>query len=112
MRYMIIVKATKDSEAGVLPPEDLLGEMAAYHGELAKAGVLVDGSGLQATSKGWRIRYRGAGRTVVDGPFAETKELIAGYTIINVKSRAEDFGDNETLDRFREIGIGGTEKRS
>ena len=89
MRYMIIVKATKDSEAGVLPPEHLLAEMCAYHGELAKAGVLVDGSGLQATSKGWRVRYRGAGRTVIDGPFAETKELIAGYTIINVKSRAE-----------------------
>ena len=89
MRYMIIVKATKDSEAGVLPPEHLLAQMAAFHGELAKAGVLVDGSGLQATSKGWRVRYRGANRTVIDGPFAETKELIAGYTIINVKSRAE-----------------------
>ena len=60
MRYMIIIKATKDSEAGVLPPEHLLEEMAAYHGELAKAGVLVDGSGLQATSKGWRVKYRGA----------------------------------------------------
>ena len=139
MRYMIIIKATKDSEAGVLPPEHLLKEMAAYHGELAKAGVLVDGSGLQATSKGWRVKYRGAGRSVVDGPFAETKELIAGYTIINVKSRAEavewtkkfpnptldgsdceievrqmfeleDFGESDTLDRFREIGIGGAEK--
>jgi hypothetical protein len=140
MRYMIIVKATEESEAGVMPSESLFAEMGAYHEELAKAGVLVDGNGLQATSKGWRVRYRGAGRSVVDGPFAETKELIAGYTIINVKSRAEaiewtrkfpnptldgsdceievrqmfeleDFGDNGTLDRFREIGIGGAEKK-
>jgi hypothetical protein len=137
---MIIVKATEESEAGVMPSESLFAEMGAYHEELAKAGVLVDGNGLQATSKGWRVRYRGAGRSVVDGPFAETKELIAGYTIINVKSRAEaiewtrkfpnptldgsdceievrqmfeleDFGDNGTLDRFREIGIGGAEKK-
>jgi len=141
MRYMIIIKATKDSEAGVLPPEHLLEQMAAYHGELAKAGVLVDGSGLQATSKGWRVRYRGANRTVVDGPFAETKELIAGYTIINVKSRAEavewtsrfpnptldgsdceievrqmfeleDFGPADAVERFRELGMSGAEKLS
>lgn len=140
MRYMIIVKATKDSEAGVLPPEHLLAEMAAYHETLAKAGVLVDGSGLQASSQGWRVRYRGAARSVVDGPFAETKELIAGFTIIQVKSREEavewsrkfpnptldgsdceievrrmfelsDFGETDTLDRFREIGLGGEEKR-
>ena len=140
MRYMIIVKATKDSEAGVLPPEHLLAEMAAYHETLAKAGVLVDGSGLQASSQGWRVRHRGAGRSVVDGPFAETKELIAGFTIIQVKSREEavewsrkfpnptldgsdceievrrmfelsDFGETDTLDRFREIGLGGEEKR-
>lgn len=141
MRYMIIVKATKDSEAGVLPPADMLEKMAAYHAELAKAGVLVDGSGLQATSKGWRIRHRGAARTVVDGPFAETKELIAGFTIINVKSRAEavewtrkfpnptldgadceievrqmfeleDFGEGEALDRFRELGMSGASRLS
>ena len=139
MRYMILVKATKDSEAGVMPPENLLAQMAAYHEELAKAGVLVDGNGLQATSKGWRVRYRGASRSVVDGPFAETKELVAGFTIIKVKSRAEaiewsrkfpnptldgsdceievrqmfeleDFGSSETLDRFREVGMGGEEK--
>jgi hypothetical protein len=137
---MILVKATKDSEAGVMPPEHLLAEMAAYHEALAKAGVLVDGNGLQATSQGWRVRYRGASRTVVDGPFAETKELVAGYTIINVKSRAEavewsrrfpnptldgsdceievrrmfeleDFGESGTLDRFREMGMGGAETR-
>ena len=77
MRYLIIVKATKDSEAGVMPPEHLLAEMAAYHEELAAAGVLVDASGLQRTALGWRIRYAGSKRTVVDGPFAETKELIA-----------------------------------
>ncbi len=138
---MIIVKATKESEAGVMPPEDLFAEMAAYHEALAKAGVLVDANGLAATSQGWRVRYHGASRTVVDGPFAETKELIAGYTIINVKTRAEavkwarkfpnptldgsdceievrrmfeleDFGNSETMDRFREIGLSGTEGQS
>jgi len=140
MRYMIIVKATGDSEASVMPPDHLFAEMAAYHEALAKAGVLVDANGLAATSQGWLVRYHGAGRTVVDGPFAETKELIAGYTIINVKSRAEavewtrkfpnpttdgadceievrrmfefeDFGNSETMDRFREIGMSGGEKR-
>jgi hypothetical protein len=89
MRFMIIVKATKDSEAGVMPPEKLIADMQKYHEELAKAGVLLDASGLQASSKGWRVRYNGAKRTVVDGPFAESKELIAGYTIIQVKSREE-----------------------
>jgi hypothetical protein len=89
MRFLILVKATKDSEAGVMPPEKLLAEMGAFHHELAKAGVLVDGSGLQRSSKGWRIKYSGAKRSFVDGPFAETKELVAGYTIINVKSRED-----------------------
>jgi len=89
MRYMIIVKATKDSEAGVMPPDSLIAEMAAYHEELTKAGILVAGSGLQDSSKGWRIHYEGDKRTVTDGPFAETKELLAGYTVINVKSREE-----------------------
>ena len=89
MRFMIIVKATKDSEAGVMPEEKLIAEMATYHEALAKAGVLLDASGLQATSKGWRVKYSGGKRTVVDGPFAETKELIAGYTLIQVKSRQE-----------------------
>jgi hypothetical protein len=89
MRFMIIVKATKDSEAGVMPPEDLFAAMATYHEELQKAGVLRDASGLQPSAKGWRIKYSGSKKTVVDGPFAETKELIAGYTLIEVKSRQE-----------------------
>jgi hypothetical protein len=90
MRFMIIVKATKDSEAGVRPPEGALAEMAAYQEELAKAGVLLDAAGLQPSTKGWRVRYGGGGkRTVIDGPFAETKELIAGYTLIQVKSQDE-----------------------
>jgi hypothetical protein len=86
---MIIVKATKDTEAGVMPEERLIAEMAAYHEELAKAGVLLDASGLQPSSKGARLRYSGGKRTLIDGPFAETKELIAGYTVIQVKSRDE-----------------------
>jgi hypothetical protein len=89
MRFMIIVKATKDSEAGVMPEEQLIARMGKYHEELARAGMLVDASGLQASSKGWRIRYSGDKTTYVDGPFAETKELIAGYTIIQAKSREE-----------------------
>ena len=89
MRFMIIVKATKDSEAGVMPEEKLFHEMATYHEQLAKAGVLRDASGLQPSAKGWRVKYAGGKRTVVDGPFAETKELIAGYTLIEVKSREE-----------------------
>jgi hypothetical protein len=78
MRFMIIVKATPDSEAGVMPEEKLISDMAAYHDELKKAGMLIDGSGLQPSSKGSRIKYSKGNRTVVDGPFAETKELIAG----------------------------------
>ncbi len=89
MRFMIIVKATQDSEAGVMPEENLLATMAKYHGELVKAGALLDGSGLQSSSKGWRIKYSGDKQSLIDGPFAETKELIAGYTIIQVKSREE-----------------------
>ncbi|MFZ0725744.1 MAG: YciI family protein [Desulfobacterales bacterium] len=89
MRYLIIVKATKESEAGVMPEEKLIVEMAAYHEDLDKAGMLIDASGLQSSSKGWRIRYSGEKRTFVDGPFAETKELVAGYTLIQVKSRKE-----------------------
>ncbi len=135
MRFMIIVKATKDSEAGVMPEEKLMAEMATYHEELAKAGALLDASGLQSSSKGWRIKYSGAKRTFVDGPFAETKELIAGYTLIQVGSREEaiewtrrfpnpavdgkegeievrqlfeleDFGSGEAVERFREMGVG------
>jgi hypothetical protein len=89
MRFMMIVKASKDSEAGKMPSEELLTAMGKYNEELMKAGVLVDLSGLQASSKGARIKISGNKRTVIDGPFAETKELIAGYWIINVKSKAE-----------------------
>ena len=132
MRFMMIVKATKDSEAGVMPSEKLMSEMQKYHEELQKAGVLLDASGLKPSSKGWRVKYSGAKRTVIDGPFAEAKELIAGYTIIQVKSREEamewarrfpnpsidgkeaeievrqffeleDFGPSEAVDRFREM---------
>ena len=135
MRFMIIVKATADSEAGVMPPETLLAEMQKYHEELQKAGMLLDGSGLQPSSKGWRVKYSGGKGTVVDGPFAETKELIAGYTLIQAKSRQEavewtkrfpdpaiggkdceievrqlfeleDFGASEAVERFREMGLG------
>jgi hypothetical protein len=74
MRYMIIVKATRDSEAGAMPTEKALAVMATYHEELARAGVLVNASGLQMSSKGWRVEYRGEHRSIVDGPFAETKE--------------------------------------
>jgi len=132
MRFMIIVKATANSEKGIMPSEELLAAMAAYHEELAKAGVLLDGNGLHPTSKGARIRFAGAKRTVVDGPFAEVKELIAGYTSIQAKSKdealewarrmpnphqedgeieirqlfkLEDFGPSEAVDRFREMGI-------
>jgi hypothetical protein len=86
---MIIIKASKDSEAGIMPAEDLFAAMADYHEELAKAGVLLDANGLHPSSKGWRIKYESGKRRVIDGPFAETKELIAGYWIINVKSREE-----------------------
>ena len=91
MRFMIIVKATPDSEAGRFPPESekLFQAMAGYHEELARAGALLDASGLQPTSKGWRVQYEGGRRTVVDGPFAETKELVAGYTLIQTRTRDE-----------------------
>jgi hypothetical protein len=89
MRFMMIVKATKDSEKGVMPTEKLLNEMQKYHEELQKAGVLLDASGLKPSSNGWRVKYAGSKRTVVDGPFTESKELIAGYTIVQVKSREE-----------------------
>ncbi len=134
MRFMIIVKATKASEAGVMPEEKLIAQMATFHEELSNAGVLLDASGLQPSSRGWRVRHSGGKRTVVDGPFAETNELIAGYTLIKVKSREdalawskrfpnpagdgadaeievrqlfelEDFGPSEAVDRFRELGV-------
>ena len=132
MRYMIIVKATKDSEAGTMSGEELLAAMATFHEELAAAGVLLDGTGLQPSSKGWRIQYRGSKRMLIDGPFAETKELIAGYTLIQVATKAEavewtqrfpnpagegndteievrqlfeldDFEPGDAIDRFREF---------
>jgi len=89
MRFMMIVKANKDSEAGKMPSEELLSAMGKYNEELMKAGVLVDLSGLQSSSKGARIKFSGRKITVIDGPFPETKELIAGYWVINVKSKAE-----------------------
>jgi hypothetical protein len=89
MRFMAIVKATKDSEAGVMPSEELLAAMARYNEELIKAGVLLDGAGLQASSKGARVRFSGSKRSVIDGPFTETKELIAGYWILQVNSKEE-----------------------
>ena len=89
MRFMVIVKATKDSEAGKMPSEEMLGAMARFNEEMVKAGIMLDGAGLQASSKGARIRFSGNTRSVIDGPFAETKELIAGYWIIQVKSKAE-----------------------
>jgi hypothetical protein len=135
MRFMIMVRATRDTEAGLQAPESLFAEMASYHEALAKAGVLLDGAGLQPSTKGWRIRYSGDKRTLVDGPFAEAKELIAGYTLIQTKTRdealewarrfpnpapdrgaaeievrqlyeLEDFEPNPVLDRFRGIGMG------
>jgi hypothetical protein len=86
---MMIVKANKDSEAGKMPSEELLSAMGKYNEELMKAGVLLDLSGLQASSKGARIKFSGGKKTVVDGPFTESKELIAGYWVIQVKSREE-----------------------
>lgn len=133
MRFMILVKANKDSEAGVLPTEELIGPMADYHEQLSKAGVLLDANGLRASSKGWRITWSKGKRTIVDGPFTEAKELVAGYTIIQVKSREEafewtkrfpnpgledgeievrqmfeleDFAPSEAIERFREIVVG------
>jgi hypothetical protein len=89
MRFMVMVKATQDSEAGVMPSEELLAAMGRYNEELAKAGVMLAGEGLHPSSKGARVRFSGDSRTVVDGPFAESKELIAGYWIFQVKSLEE-----------------------
>ena len=89
MRFMVLVKADKNSEAGILPSQKMLAEMGKFNEELVKAGVMLDGAGLQSSAKGARIRFEGGKRTVVDGPFAETKELIAGYWVIQVKNKAE-----------------------
>jgi hypothetical protein len=89
MRFMVIVKATKESEAGVLPDQKLLADMGRYNEELVKAGVMLAGEGLQPSSKGARVKFSGSTRTVTDGPFAETKELIAGFWLWQVKSKEE-----------------------
>lgn len=133
MRYMILVKANANSEAGVMPKADMLQAMADYHEELQKAGVLIDGNGLHPTSKGYRLQYSGDKRTLIDGPFAETKEVIAGYTMIKVGSteealhwfkkfpnphygdceielrqmfELEEFEQGEQIERFREMEMG------
>ncbi len=89
MRFMVMVKATKDSEAGTMPSEQLLTEMGNYNEQLVKAGVLLAGEGLHPSSKGARVKFSGTQRTVVDGPFAETKELVAGFWLFEVKSKEE-----------------------
>ena len=89
MRFMILIKATKDSEAGVMPSRQLLSEMGKFNEELVKAGVMLAGEGLHPTSKGARVRFTGRKRTVIDGPFAETKELLAGFWLWQVKSKEE-----------------------
>ncbi|NJO32177.1 MAG: YciI family protein [Rhodospirillales bacterium] len=131
MRFMVIVKATKESEAGVMPSEQLLADMAKFNEEMVKAGVMLDGNGLQPSSKGARIRFSGKDRIVTDGPFTETKELIAGYWTIEVKDKAEaiawmkrcpnphneggeieirqvfeleDFGESPAVDHHRALG--------
>jgi hypothetical protein len=89
MRFMMIVKANRDSEAGVMPSERLLADMGRFNEEMVKAGAMLAGEGLQPSSKGARVQFSGGKRTVIDGPFAETKELIAGFWLIQVKSKAE-----------------------
>ena len=89
MRFMVIVKATKDSEAGELPSEEMFAAMGKYNEELVKAGVMLAGEGLQPSSKGARVRFSGSKRSVIDGPFAETKELIAGFWLFQCKSKEE-----------------------
>ena len=89
MRFMVMVKANNDTEAGVMPSEQLLAEMGRYNEQLVKAGIMMAGEGLQPSSKGARVKFSGDKRSVVDGPFAETKELIAGFWIWNVKSKQE-----------------------
>ena len=132
MRFMIVVKANSESEAGAMPTDEEISEMGGFHEELAKAGVLLDAAGLRPTSQGWRIKYQGNERTVIDGPFTEAKELVAGYTLIEVKSREEalewtkrypnpgrgegeievrqlyeldDFEQGPAVDRFRELDL-------
>jgi hypothetical protein len=89
MKYMVMVKATKESEAGIMPTTEQLNEMGKFNAELAKAGVLLAGEGIASSAKGARVKFDGAKRTVVDGPFAETKELVSGFWILQVKSKEE-----------------------
>ena len=89
MRFMVLLKANKDTEAGVMPSAELLAEMGKFNEQLTKAGVMIDGAGLQASAKGARVKFSGKKRTVVDGPFPETKELLAGYWLFQVKSKEE-----------------------
>ena len=132
MRFMMIVKASKDSEAGVMPSEELIAQMTKYNEALQKAGVLLDLSGLQPSSKGARIKFSGGKRTVINGPFTDSKDLIAGYWVIQVKSKEEavqwalrapaphgpdkeseielrqffeleDFGESEAIDQARKL---------
>ncbi len=135
MRFMIMRKADKSTEMGVMPSEQLFAEMVKYHESLAQAGVLVDAAGLQPSSKGARVKFSGGKPIVIDGPFSETKELIGGYTIIQVKSKEEaiewvkrwpvldadgnveieirqmfeldDFGPSEAVDRMRDLRLKG-----
>jgi hypothetical protein len=131
MRFMVIVKASKESEAGEMPSEGMLEAMAKYNEELVKAGIMLDGAGLQSSAKGARVRFNGKNRTVIDGPFAETKELVAGYWIWQVKSleeaiewvkrcpnpmegeseieirqffELEDFGESPAIEHHRKLG--------
>ena len=130
MRFMVMVRATAETEAGVKPSEALLAAMAKYNEELVKAGVMLDGMGLQPSAKGARVRFNGKKRTVIDGPFAEAKELVAGYWMIQVKSldeaiewvkrcpnpmdgeseieirqvyELEDFGESEAVEHHRKV---------
>jgi len=134
MRFMIMVRANAISESGALPEESLMAAMATYHEQLARAGALLDANGLKPSAQGWRVRYHGGLPTLVDGPFAETKELIAGYTLIQTRSREEamewarrfpapfgaemdceievrqlfeldDFSPNEAVQRFKEMQV-------
>jgi hypothetical protein len=131
MRFIVMVKATNESEAGKLPSEEMLSAMAKYNEELVKAGIMLDGNGLQPSSKGARVHFSGPRRTVIDGPFAETKELVAGYWLWQCKSLAEaiewvkrcpnpmnedsdieirqvfeleDFGESPAVEQHRQLG--------
>lgn len=135
MRFMIMVRANAVSETGAMPEESLMAAMATYHEQLAKAGALLDANGLKPSAQGWRVHYSGGRPTLIDGPFTETKELIAGYTLIQTRSREEamewarrfpapfgadmdceievrqlfeldDFTPNEAVQRFKEMQVG------